>query len=82
MTYHTYIKISPSINKFYIGHTHDLNRRMNEHNNGINKSTKNGSPWELMFTREFDSRSSAMKFENTIKRMKSRKYIERLIEDN
>jgi putative endonuclease len=82
MTYHTYIIFSPSKNTFYVGHTSDLYRRLNEHNSGINKSTKNAAPWNLMFTREFNSRSEAMKFESKIKRMKSRKYIEQLIAES
>ena len=35
--------------KFYIGSTHDLVRRVKEHNLGLNKSTKPYKPWRLIY---------------------------------
>ncbi|MBI3123646.1 MAG: GIY-YIG nuclease family protein [Ignavibacteriales bacterium] len=64
----TYILFSHSTNRFYVGHTNNISRRLLEHNSGVNKSTKSGSPWVLVFTREFDSKSEAISLEMKIKK--------------
>ncbi len=74
-----YILYSPTKDRYYIGHSNDLNRRLYEHNSGFSKSTKSGIPWNLVCSKQFNSRSEATKFESEVKRMKSRKYIEQLI---
>jgi len=50
-----------------------------EHNSAQSKSTKAGIPWTLVYSKPLNSRSEAIKEEIRIKKMKSRKYIERLI---
>jgi len=82
MAFHLYILFSKSKNKYYIGHTNNIDRRLSEHNSGQTKSTKTGTPWELVLTKEFDSNVEANKVELYLKRMKSRKYIEKFIDDN
>jgi len=67
------------LNKFYVGHTNDLDRRLAEHNSGLSKSTKSGIPWNLVYSKEFISRAEASAFEKKIKSMKSRKFIVELI---
>jgi putative endonuclease len=79
MTYHFYILYSKSLNKYYVGHTNNLTRRLSEHNSGQTKSTRSGKPWILVYTDEFNSKLEANKEEIKIKKMKSRKYIESLI---
>ncbi|MBX7141276.1 MAG: GIY-YIG nuclease family protein [Chitinophagales bacterium] len=74
-----YIIKSLSTQKFYVGHTEDLERRLHEHNTGINRSTKSGKPWELVWRKSCDSRAEAMKLETSIKKKKSSKYISWLI---
>ena len=74
-----YIIYSLSLDRYYIGYTTDLEKRLSEHNNGISTFTAKASDWELKFNESFDSRENAMKREREIKRKKSRKYIEWLI---
>ena len=57
----------------------NLERRLYEHNIGHSKFTSTGMPWELKFTKEFETLQEAKVFEQKIKKMKSRKYIEGLI---
>ena len=45
--YTLYILFSKSLNKFYVGYTNDLNRRLSEHNRVKGKFTDSGIPWEL-----------------------------------
>jgi putative endonuclease len=79
MSYFVYILYSQKISKYYIGHTNDINRRLNEHNLGHERFTRTGVPWILVYSREFDSRSEAHHEEMRIKKRKSKKYIETLI---
>jgi putative endonuclease len=59
MTYFVYILTSLKDSKRYIGMTSDLSRRLNEHNSGKVKSTKNRRPLELIYTEEFISKQEA-----------------------
>jgi len=79
MSFFTYILFSVSLNKFYVGHTNDLDRRLAEHNSGLSKSTKSGIPWNLVYSKNFSSRANAVAFERIIKSLKSRKFIAELI---
>jgi len=53
--------------------------RLQRHNDGWSRSTKSGIPWKIAYYEIFESKSEAIKREYHIKRMKSRKYIESLI---
>jgi len=77
--FYTYIIYSGTNDRFYVGHTHHLRLRLERHNSGNSKSTKAGIPWILKYYEEYQTKSEAMKREYEIKRKKSRKYIEKLI---
>ena len=79
--YYVYIIYSQKTNKFYVGSTNDLTRRIEDHNRGKTPYSKTGMPWVLKYSEAFPGRSSAYRRELEIKRKKSRKYIERLISD-
>ncbi|MFD2561031.1 GIY-YIG nuclease family protein [Aquimarina rubra] len=74
-----YILFSESLNKYYIGHTANLEDRLKRHNQGRSKSTKPGMPWKIMYTEEYQTKSEAYQREMEIKTQKSKIYIERLI---
>ena len=74
-----YILYSIKLDKYYIGACTDFDRRFYEHNIGHSKFTSTGIPWEKKFIKEFDTLQQAKTFELSLKKMKSRKYIERLI---
>ena len=80
--YCVYILQSLRTGEYYVGQTNNIKNRLLQHNRGYSKSTKNGVPWECKFIKEFSGRSEAMKYENKLKRMKSRKYLENLIEQS
>ena len=77
--YQVYIIYSASRDKYYVGHSHDVQERLRQHNAGRTPSTKTGRPWILKYTETFNDKSSAAKREVHIKKMKSRQYIESLI---
>ena len=77
-----YILKSDSSGLFYVGHTKDLVQRIREHETGRSHCTKGRGPWKLVYVEVFSTRSEAMKRETLIKKRKSRKYIEKLIDEN
>ncbi len=78
--YCTYILFSKKLGRYYVGSTNNLERRLSEHNSGQTKSTKSGKPWGIVFIEDFNTKSESIKFEIRIKKMKSRKFIEKLIQ--
>ena len=78
----TYILYSPKLDKYYVGACTDIQRRLYEHNIGHSKFTKTGTPWELCYTEEFETLAEAKAREAKIKKMKSRKYIEALVNES
>ncbi len=76
-----YILISSKSNRFYIGHTGNLEERLIQHNSGKVKATRNKGPWSFVYLESFDTKIEANRRELEIKRKKSRKYIEYLIEN-
>jgi len=77
--FYVYILQSLKDFSFYVGQCDDLDRRMSKHNDGFSKYTASKRPLRLVYFEVLDSRSDAIKRENAIKKMKSRKYIEALI---
>ena len=75
----TYILFSESINKYYVGHTEDLNDRLKRHNAGNGKFTKRGVPWELKWSFESSTRSEAIILEKKIKKRGSKRFLEDVI---
>ncbi|MFN0032543.1 MAG: GIY-YIG nuclease family protein [Flavobacteriales bacterium] len=71
---------SDTMDKFYVGSCSDLNYRLHKHNAGHAKFAAMGIPYIPKRSKEFETKAEALKFENSVKRMKSRKFIERLIE--
>ena len=79
--YYIYLLFSLKTNKYYIGSTDDLARRLKHHNAGSTPSTKGGAPyWEIRYTETVTDRPTALKRELEIKKKKSRNDIEWLIQ--
>lgn len=66
-------------NTYYIGSANDLQNRLDRHQSGQVKSTKNKLPIKLVYAEEFKTRSEAQKQEYRIKSWKNKKLIESLI---
>jgi putative endonuclease len=77
-----YILKSSITDKYYIGQTSDIYKRLLYHNSGYSKSTKAGIPWKLVYSKSFDTRQQAMKRETEIKKYKSRLMIEKIVGTN
>jgi putative endonuclease len=68
-----YVYILKSIvkNRFYIGCTKDLEKRLKGHNSGNTISTKAYKPWKIVYTEKFKTEEEAYKREKEIKSFKS-----------
>ncbi len=82
MKHFVYILYSKTRDRYYIGSSAHVEQRLLRHNAGATPSTKSGRPWIIVFTKEFDSKTMALKFEKYLKQMKSRNLIESLIEND
>jgi putative endonuclease len=54
-------------NNLYIGSTSDLKRRIKEHNEGKNKSTKPYLPWVVIYLEGYFSKEDALRREHNLK---------------
>ncbi len=82
--YYVYILYSLSADKFYIGQTGDVHKRLEEHNHpSVNsKFTAKYLPWELkMYFPVNENRADALKVESFIKAQKSRKFVIKLVDN-
>lgn len=72
-----------SDDSFYTGVTNEIERRISEHNNGSKdlKYTYSRRPFELVFTRYFNSATKAIAFEKQVKGW-TRKKKQALIREN
>jgi putative endonuclease len=77
--FYTYILQSLKSGRYYIGHTQDLESRLERHQLGKVIATKNKGPWKVVYSETFNSKIEANKRELEIKSKKSRIYIEKLI---
>ena len=71
-----YILFSNSLREYYVGSTQDVANRVEEHNSGECKSTRNGVPWKLIRIEEFKTRAEAVRKEKKIKSRGIRRYLE------
>ena len=78
----SYVYILKSLDqRFYIGSTNNLERRLTQHHSGHTHSTKRMSDFALVFKQEYDSLPEARKIELKLKKLKRHDYIEKIIKD-
>jgi len=77
--FYTYVLWSKSIDKYYIGYTQDIERRIAKHNTGGSRWTKKGIPWCIVCVRLFETKREAIQEELRLKRSKNRKALEKYI---
>jgi len=58
--YFVYILKSVSKDKYYIGSSSNVQKRLDEHNRGKTRSTKPYAPYELVYTEAYKTRSEAL----------------------
>jgi len=75
MKYYTYVLQSKADSNFYVGYTNNLNRRLEDHNNGKVRSTMNRLSLELVYWEGCLSQVDALKREKYLKSSWGKRYI-------
>jgi len=68
-------------NRFYVGSTRNLERRVKQHSQGLSKFTASMKNPRLVLQQTFESITIARKVENRIKKLKRKDYIEKMVTD-
>lgn len=79
--FYTYILLTIN-NKLYCGYTDDLEKRFENHLNGsASKFTRANKPVKIVYSKEYQTKSEAMKEEYSIKKL-TREQKKELIQQN
>jgi putative endonuclease len=62
-----YFLYSQSYDRYYVGVTGELNKRLSQHNSGQSKSTKPFLPWLVVYTEQYQDKQAAYKREFFLK---------------
>ncbi len=65
--FYVYVIKSKKDGELYTGSTNDLRKRFQEHNHGLNRSTKHRAPFELIYYEAYKSEIDARKREHNLK---------------
>jgi putative endonuclease len=76
-----YILYSELRDRYYIGSTENIDRRVIEHNRGHTQWTRTGIPWSLKFSFEVLTLQEARVLEKRLKKLKSRLILKRIVLD-
>ncbi len=68
--FNAYILQSDKSGKYYVGSTSNLDKRIERHNAGRNKSTKSQRPWRLVYKEQYSTKQDAYRREMEIKSYK------------
>lgn len=76
LMFFVYVLYSSSLDKYYVGSTDDVTKRLVQHNLGKGKFTSTGIPWLLITTFNCNSRSEAVVLEVKIKKRGIKRYLQ------
>ncbi len=82
MSYFLYILKSKTADKHYIGSSENPQRRLQYHNSIEKGFTPRYRPWEIVYTKEYETKEIALTMERKVKGWKSKEMIEKLINGN
>jgi len=73
--FYVYLLKSERYNEIYIGSTSDLKRRFEEHNKGMNESTKPYLPWKIIYYEACLNEEDAKRREGYLKKTQGRRML-------
>jgi Predicted endonuclease containing a URI domain len=77
--YYVYILKSLKDNKYYIGSTSDVKKRLDFHNSRLQRSTRIRVPFVLIYQEEFPDKYHALKREKQLKAYKGGEAFKKLL---
>lgn len=81
MFHYVYVLQSSKTKGLYIGFTHDLRKRLGEHNRGLNFSTKPYVPWQLIFYEAYQNEDDAKRREKYLKTSQGARLLKRMLKE-
>jgi len=81
MFFYVYILKSKKSKDLYIGYTNDLRKRIKEHNQGLNRSTKPFLPWQLIYYEACLDEKDAKRREKYFKTNQGRRLLKRRLKE-
>jgi len=79
--FYTYILESEKNGELYVGFTEDLKKRVKEHNQGVNASTKRYIPWKLIYYEASLNKKDARRREKYLKSTQGTRLLRRRIKE-
>lgn len=76
-----YILKNESTERYYIGSTNNLEKRLKQHKSGLTRTTRVLETLTLVYSEKYNNIIEARNREKKLKSYKSKKYIEWLIND-
>ena len=81
MIFTVYVLYSEEHNKHYTGYTNNIELRLKSHNEFGKDWTAKYRPWRLIFSKEFETKTSAREYEKWLKTGVGRDFIKSLNND-
>lgn len=81
MFFYVYILASVNYDHLYIGRTKDLNKRIKEHNRGLNFSTKPYLPWRIIHYEAYLNERDAKRREGYLKTSQGSRLLKRMLKE-
>jgi len=79
--FYNYVLQSIKNKKLYVGYTTDLRKRLKEHNQGLNQSTKPCHPWILIYYEACLNERDAKRREKYLKTTQGQRLLKRRLKD-
>lgn len=79
--FYVYVLESEKNEELYIGRTRSLNKRLEEHNRGLNSSTKRYLPWRLIYHEGCLNEKDSKRREKYLKTTQGRRLLKRRLKE-
>ncbi len=79
--FYNYLLKSENNDSLYTGYTGDLKKRLKEHNQGLNKSTKPYIPWKIIYYEACLDIEDAKRREKYLKTTQGKRLLKRRLKD-
>ncbi len=80
--YFVYVLKSLENSKSYVGSTHNLQRRLEEHNSKKHFYTKRHAPWQIVYSEQYDTLRDARGREKYLKSATGRRFLKEKVFKN
>ncbi len=77
---YVYVLYSNDFERYYVGMSDNVEKRLKEHNKGLSKSTKPYVPWRLVHSEQFETRMEARTREKYLKSAAGRRWRKKNID--